>query len=96
MTLTLAEGIESEGGMLHLDSRWRYEDLTLSRSESVKQNPLLADAERRRRLADGEPTLALSLLAGVANNPLVADAERRARAAKQRQERLCMQAGMAF
>lgn len=36
MTLTLAEVIESEGGMLHLDSRWRYEDLTLSRSESVK------------------------------------------------------------
>lgn len=94
MTLTLAEAVERSNGMLIIgsaDSEWRRVDggLTLSRNEPGKGNPLLEDAERRRRIAEGEPTLSMSLSAGeIERNPLLADAERRAKqAAEQWQDR---------
>ncbi len=57
-----------------LDERLR---LALQQHYELAGNALLADAERRRRNAEGEPILALSLSADVASNPLLRDAERR-------------------
>ena len=86
--LSLEQAIERSGGELRLNSEWRrVEDLTLSRSEPGKGNPLLADAEKRRRLAGGaEAPLALSL-GDVGTNALIRDAERRVEVAERQRER---------